>query len=140
MKAGGFVVPDGATVQGVNLEALGLSGSQGERLGSGQTAKYGNRRIGIDGYTFDSEKEAKRYRILAPLAQVGCISEFEVHPLYRLEVNGILIARYRPDFRYRLEGALVVEDVKSEPTRKKYSYRLKVKLMLALYDITIREV
>jgi hypothetical protein len=34
----------------------------------------------------------------------------------------------------------VVEDVKSEPTRKKADYRLRLKLMKAIHGIEVKEI
>ena len=49
---------------------------------------------------------------------------------------------YIADFRYidSHTGELVVEDIKSEATKKKESYIIKRKLMLHVYDIRIKEV
>ena len=55
-------------------------------------------------------------------------------------MNGALIATYVADFRYRArDGAVVVEDVKSEPTKTPV-YRLKAKLVAALHGVVISEV
>jgi hypothetical protein len=56
-------------------------------------------------------------------------------------VNGEKIGRYVADFRYvdTATGVVTVEDVKSGPTKTPV-YRLKRKLVKALYDIDITEV
>lgn len=48
---------------------------------------------------------------------------------------------YIADFQYHnaKTGDLVVEDAKSEATKKKESYIIKRKLMLSVYDIRIVE-
>lgn len=106
--------------------------------------KFGARRTTIDGISFPSLKEASRYAELVLLKQAGDISRLEIDaqtPIqYRLEVCGVWVATYRPDFRYWERGQLVVEDVKSVATRKLRVYQLKKKLLLALYGITVREV
>lgn len=102
--------------------------------------KYGNRKTEVDGIVFDSAAEARRYRELRLMQQAGCITALEVHPQYVLEVNRVVIGRYRPDFRYReQDGTLMVEDVKSRPTKTE-AYRLRKKLMKALFDIEVHEI
>src|SRR3990172_3854168 len=66
--------------------------------------------------------------------------EFQDAVDYYKSWQEVLIAKgYNPDFSYRKSG-LVVEDVKSPVTRKLPAYRLKKKLMLACYGITIVEI
>jgi hypothetical protein len=55
-------------------------------------------------------------------------------------VNGQKLGFYRGDFRYRHNGVTVLEDVKSAFTAKIPVYRLKKKLVKALYGIDIVEV
>lgn len=65
------------------------------------------------------------------------IRDLELQPRYPLVVNGVKVATYVGDFRYREDGVLVLEDAKGVRTRE---YRLKAKLMKALFGIEIREV
>ncbi len=67
----------------------------------------------IDGITFDSAKEAKRYSELKFMAAAGQISDLECHPKYELYAG----ITYKPDFRYTENGKTVCEDVKSKPTK-----------------------
>lgn len=53
-----------------------------------------------------------------------------------LDVNGVHIANYVPDFVYMEADQLVLEDAKGVRTDV---YRLKAKLVKALYGITVRE-
>ena len=101
-------------------------------------SKYRNRKTVVDGITFDSQKEANRYGELKLLQAAGEIAELELQPHYPLVVNEVLICSYRGDFRYRVvdSGALVIEDSKGMKTP---AYRLKAKLMKALFGITILE-
>jgi hypothetical protein len=103
-------------------------------------AKFGNRKVTIDGIEFASEKEGRRYRELVLLELAGEIHRLECHPTFRIEVNGTLVCKYVGDFRYLENDDYVVEDVKSPITRKNRAYRLKNKLMKAVHGITIREV
>ena len=101
-------------------------------------SKYGARRVELDGYTFDSAMEARRYGELQLLARAGAIMALEVHPRYDLVVNGLQVGVYTADFRYRTaEGEDVVEDVKGVRTR---DYVLRKRLVAALYGVQVREV
>lgn len=104
--------------------------------------KFNAKKVSDDGYIFDSKAEHRRYCDLRSLVQKGEITNLEVHPVYLLEVNDIRIAKYTADFRYRAVEIddVVVEDVKSEITRKKRDYRLTIKLMWAVYRIRVTEV
>ena len=107
-------------------------------------SKHGNTKVVIDGQTFDSKKEAARYVLLQQLVSVGGIFDLKTQVPFRLEVNGKLICKYIADFVYMGPAVggpkLLVEDVKSAWTRKLPVYRIKLKLMKAIHDITIQEV
>jgi hypothetical protein len=107
-----------------------------------QRSKYGNRKVTLAGYTFDSQAESRRYLVLRARLAAGEIIDLEVHPGYRLEVNGVLICRYVADFAYHDPEtyAETVEDVKSAATRTLPVYRLKARLMLACLGITVQEI
>lgn len=103
-------------------------------------SKYGNRRVEEDGYTFDSEMELRRYRELRTLEEQGAIEKLICHPRYELRVNGVKVATYVADFEYidfEREGEHVVEDVKGAKTAV---YKLKKKLVEALYGFEVTEV
>ena len=95
----------------------------------------------VDGIRFASKAEAYRYAELKLNVAGGLIHGLELQPRYPLVVNGIKIATYVGDFRYvrNATNTITVEDVKSRPTMTPV-YRLKKKLMLALYGIDILEV
>lgn len=103
--------------------------------------KYGAVRHEEDGYTFASGAELRRYRELRLLRDQGVIGSLDVHPMYRIEVNGVKITRYTADFRYVEDGVEVVEDVKGG-SRGSFSeaYRLRKKLMKAVHGIDVVEV
>ena len=102
-------------------------------------SKMHNVRTCVDGYSFDSLSEARRYGDLKIEEMAGIIANLEVHKPFRLDVNGVHICDYESDFTYRRDGKLVVEDVKSRATVT-YTYRIKKKLMLAVLGIEILEV
>jgi hypothetical protein len=105
--------------------------------------KYRNIPTIVDGKRFDSTGEAYHYQHdLLPRVQVGEIRNLVLQPKFKIIVNGVHIADYYADFQYEvvLSGDLVVEDYKGPATRKDKTYRLKKKLVEALYGITVVEV
>lgn len=111
----------------------------GELVQEPKRPKYGNRKTEIDGFVFDSKKEALRYLDLREEQRAGVISELRRQVAFPLVVNGDVIGEYVADFTYWLHGKLRVEDVKSKATRKLPLYRLKVKLMKACLGIEVLE-
>lgn len=101
--------------------------------------KYRNKKKVVNGLEFDSTKEARRYQDLLAWQHSGQITQLLRQQSFDIVVNGELICSYVADFTYRLEGQLVVEDVKSKVTRKLDLYRIKKKLMKAVLGIEIRE-
>ncbi len=104
--------------------------------------KYRNIKTVVDGITFDSIKESRRYGELKLLERSGRITGLQVQPSFRIVVNDCLICTYKADFCYttetpHAEGLLVVEDVKGFKTPV---YRLKKKLMLAVHGIIVVEI
>lgn len=106
--------------------------------------KYGSKKTEIDGVTFDSKKEAKRYQELRILEKAGEIKDlrrqvkFELIPSQR--IDGRVAERaveYRADFVYIQDGKQVVEDTKGFRTK---DYIIKRKLMLYRYGIKIHEI
>jgi hypothetical protein len=102
-------------------------------------SKYGAVRTDVDGITFASKAEARRYGELCILAQQGVISDLECQPRFPLSVNGVKIGTYVADFRYldRERGVITTEDVKGVRTPV---YRIKKQLVKALYGIEVQEV
>ena len=100
-------------------------------------SKYGNKRTKLDGINFDSEKEAGRYADLLMMQKAGIISSlerqkpFELQPAF-YDSDGIKHQpiKYVADFVYMQDGKQVIEDVKSDGTRKNQVYKLKKKMML----------
>ena len=102
--------------------------------------KYGARRVRIDGIDFASRKEGERYSILKLMQESGQITMLECHPVYKIIINNINCGRYTADFRYMVREFVVVEDVKGGAATKTEAYRLRKKIVEALYGITITEV
>lgn len=102
--------------------------------------KYNAQKTIIDGIVFDSKKEGQRYRDLKVLERTKEITELELQPEFPIVVNETKVCKYIADFRYKKDGETIVEDVKSEMTRKLPVYRLKKKLVKAVHGIDIEEV
>lgn len=117
-------------------------------------SKYHSKKITIDGETFDSRKEFRRWQELRLLEQAGVISQlerqvpFELIPAIREPSitgprggikQGRLIEKsvnYVADFVYYKDGQKVVEDSKGFHTA---DYIIKRKLMLWVHRIRILE-
>ena len=101
----------------------------------GKPRKYRNVPTVIDGHRFDSKREAARWSELNLLVRAGEITGLERQVRFPLTVNGVTVAHYVADYVYRdHQDRRVVEDVKSEITRKDPTYRLKAKLMAVLHQ------
>lgn len=118
-------------------------------------SKYRNKKVVLDGITFDSKREAKRYRELLLMEQGGEIADIQRQVKFVLiptqrepdtegprggKRKGKTIEReitYIADFVYWKNGALVVEDTKGFRTTE---YVIKRKLMLWVHGIRIVEI
>ncbi len=89
-----------------------------------------------DGIKFASASEARRYRELKLLQSAGAISDLKLQVKYPCVVNGVKVCDYVSDFDYTEDGKRITEDVKGFKTPV---YRLKKKLVKAIYGITISE-
>ena len=108
-------------------------------------SKYHSRKTTIDGMTFDSIKEAKRYRDLSLLQRAGEISDLRTQVKYTLVPSQKKPSggterpvTYTADFVYKDKGGKeVVEDVKGVRTQQ---YTIRRKLMLERHRIEVKEV
>lgn len=102
-------------------------------------SKYGNRKTEVDGFIFDSKKEAQRYQQLKLMEAAGEIVDIRMQVKYHCTVNGKKVCTYIADFEYTTTKDLKVhtEDVKGYKTKE---YKLKKKLVEALFNIEIEEV
>ena len=93
----------------------------------------------VDGIRFASKKEARRYRELKILEKCGDIAHLETQPRFVIMIGKDKICTYVADFRYfnSKTQVTVIEDVKGIQTPV---YKLKKKLVKALYDINIIEI
>lgn len=110
-------------------------------------SKYNSRKTTVDGITFDSKKEARRYLVLKQMEQDGEIKNLrlqvpvELVPSFEIVVDGKKRKRrpitYVADFVYYRDDEKVIEDVKGLRTPV---YNIKKKLFEYRYHETIREV
>lgn len=119
--------------------------------------KYGNKKTVIDGITFDSTKEGKRYLVLKEAQENGVISDLELQPKWVLipkitetyvkhlktkdkvcERTAQLPITYTADFAYTKDGERIIEDVKISPKMLPKEFVLKVKMMRAIHGIKVR--
>jgi hypothetical protein len=123
-----------------------LTIEQAKRLGiyPGES-KYKSRKTIVDGITFDSQKEARKYAELKLLKQAGEILDYELQPQYELQPgyrdsqrNWVRPIIYRADFRVIYpDGREVIIDTKGHRTKE---YLLKRKMLLYRYpNIEFRE-
>lgn len=124
--------------------------------------KYRNKKVTVNGITYDSVKECKRHRELLLLQRAGAITDlqiqvpFELIPAQFEEIpTGEVYKRgekkgqpkfkrvcvensvkYIADFVYFENGKMVVEDSKGKRTK---DYIIKKKLMLYMHNIKIKE-
>jgi hypothetical protein len=107
-------------------------------------SKYGNKKVELDGMTFDSKAEANRYLQLLTMQRSGLISDlkrqvpFVLAPSVRLlgAKRATPALRYFADFVYVQDGKTVIEDCKGCKTE---GYRQKRHLMKALLGLDILE-
>ena len=122
-------------------------------------SKYNAKKTVLDGITFDSKKEARRWQELKLLEKAGKISNLQRQVPYelipkqtekvvrysaktgkRLQDGEKALERavcYVADMVYTQDGKTIVEDTKGVRTPE---YIIKRKLMLYRYGIKIREV
>lgn len=100
----------------------------------GKELKYKAQRTEVDGITFASKREAKRYQTLKMELAAGVIENLELQPKYPIFFNGQKICTYIADFKYRLSGKEVVEDVKGFETPV---FKIKKKLLKAAHGIDL---
>jgi len=99
--------------------------------------KYNAKKTTVDNITFDSKKEAVRYQELKLLERAGEIHFLKLQPKFSIDVYGEHICNYFADFAYIVDENIIYEDVKGVKTPV---YRIKKKLVEAIYGIEITEV
>lgn len=98
--------------------------------------KYKNQKITYKGIKFDSVKEAGRFNDLKRLEETQVISDLKLQQSFLIvpKQKGERAVHYIADFTYIQDGKFIVEDVKSEITRKNTTYIIKRKLVKLLLN------
>jgi hypothetical protein len=100
--------------------------------------KYNNKKVVVDGITFDSIKESQRYGELKLMEKAGTISNLIVHPKYQLQPSfkyhgeTIRAIFYVADFEYFDCDKVIIEDVKGGKGTLTEAFLLKAKLLKRL--------
>lgn len=120
--------------------------------------KYHAKKVVVDGITFDSEKESKRYLFLKQAQADGVISELELQPQYIIlpAIKGKRVkhfkripdrveeytiqqpVKYTADFRYVKDEQTVVEDVKGSKYTMSRDLPLRIKMMKYFHNIDVK--
>ncbi len=112
---------------------MGIALPKGKKPGR---SKYGAVKTVVDNITFASKKEAARYGVLKVMLANGEICDLQLQPEFPLIINGVKCGKYLADFSFLAMGKRVIEDCKGMKTPV---YRLKKKIVEALYNISILE-
>src|ERR1041384_273040 len=106
--------------------------------------KYRNKKTELDGYVFDSKREANRWSELVLLQRGGQIKDLQRQVKLSIDIHNEHICDYIADFQFyekmqTVDGGwkLILEDAKGMKTPV---YNLKKKLVHAIYGYAIREV
>ena len=130
---------------------LRIQAAQAQRVSFGQRQpqqkrrKYRNEVTYLDGMRFDSKAEARRWSMLKLMERAGEISDLKAQVVFGLlpaqEVGGRKEkpVQYIADFTYQKDGQLVIEDVKSGPTKTR-EFIIKRKLMMWIHGLIVHEV
>lgn len=103
--------------------------------------KMGNKPIVIDAIWFQSTGEGHYYQELKSRLQNGEFAQFKRQLPVEFFVNGIRVGRYIADFAVlNHDGSIDIIDYKSRFTVMLAHYKLKKALMLACYQVEIKEV
>jgi hypothetical protein len=97
--------------------------------------KYNAKKVDTPLGRADSVKEGKRFEALRLMQAAGEITDLIAHPSFDLiawsPAGPRIIGRYTADAAYRENGRAIVEDTKSEATRKRQDYSLRRRVFLA---------
>lgn len=100
-------------------------------------SKYLNKKCEYQNIKFDSIKERNFFIYLKQLEEKGTIRDLKLQVKFPVVVNKKRICSYVSDFTYYDEFGYHVVDVKSPITSKNPVFRLKKKLVEALYNFEI---
>lgn len=138
-------------VQAAIVELPGKLAARPVRMAPARRSKYRAVKSTVDGVTFHSQAEARRYSELKLLERAGEIRTLVLQPRFPLEAwtngriahGGEVLGQYVADFRYEVfsrglgRWRVVVEDVKGFSTPL---YKWKKRHVEAQYGITVVEI
>ncbi len=103
-----------------------------------KSKKYKNTFVKNESGFFHSKGESERFAHLQMLEQVKIIRDLTRQTKFPLVVNDVKIGSYVSDFTYiNDKGDYIVEDYKSEATLKLEVFKMKARLMKAIYGVDI---
>lgn len=117
-----------------------MTASEYRSMKGKKQSKYKNVKVTVNGITFDSKREYKRYLQLKELQDERLITELELQVKFEVipKTGKEQACNYIADFMYRDgEYNLIIEDSKGKRTP---DYIIKRKLMNFVYGIEIHEV
>ena len=92
----------------------------------------------VDGIQFDSMADAMRYSQLKTKSLIGEVVDLKYHHIFDCIINGVKVCRYEVDFAFiDGEGVQRYEEVKRGTSGKERDWRIRRKLVEALYGVTI---
>lgn len=98
--------------------------------------KYNNRKITNEYGTFDSQIEYYRYLQLVHDPDIDCLERqprYELTPKQKHNGRWYQATTYTPDFRYKKGSLTIVEEVKSEGTKRARDYPLRRAMFIHRY-------
>lgn len=103
---------------------------------SGKVGRYGKDKRFKNAFgSWDSKDEFRRFLYLQDLEKKGTISNLENKVEYRFDLNGVHIAKFKPDFRYKLGEKTIVEDFKGNVIPR--DFKLRVKMLKAFFGLDV---
>jgi hypothetical protein len=98
--------------------------------------KYHAVKVHRYGHTFDSKAEYRRYCELLLLQRAGEITDLQIHPTFTL-LDGCIwngrrfsAIKFTPDFQYRENGKIIIEDVKGGKATQTRDFKLRLRLWI----------
>lgn len=110
-----------------------------------KASKHKNINTDIDGITFASKAEGRRYQELKLLARSGVITDLEMQVPFVITDSCVIGGRKRPgrkyiaDFVYKRDGEYVIEDVKGRKEADPI-FSIKRHLMKSVLGLDIVEI
>lgn len=103
--------------------------------------KFGAKPTMVGDELCDSKKEAAQFLLLRERERRGEIKNLLLHGRVKLEVGGITICDFEPDFLYEENGKLTAKDAKGLKRGSTYDlFRVKARLFEAIHGTKVVEI